>query len=111
MPAVSKKHSLSAPRRKLLEWMRTIYFGSIEDLSVEDGEPVLDPPPRIFHEIKFGGVNAPASDTFWKDFYLKTQVVEFFGFMNEMRHGTIHRIEIKHGLPFRVILAQTPPRV
>jgi hypothetical protein len=90
--------------------MRRIYFGSIENLHIEEGDPVLDPPPRIFHEIKFGGVNAPPSDTFWRDFYLKAQVVEFFNFLNDVRHGVIHRIEIKHGLPFRVVVAQDAPR-
>ena len=45
------KHDLSARRAGLLKLMQSINFGHIEILFVADGEPILDPPPRIIREV------------------------------------------------------------
>ena len=103
-----KKTALSSPRRHLLQLMQDLHFGRIEGLVVREGEPVLDPPPRMMREIKFGGEEGlrrrePRSD----DFALKAQVVEFFEFLDHLGSGTVERLEVKHGLPFRVNVEDT----
>ena len=42
------------------------------------GQPVMDPPPRIIREIKFGGDNGPRPEAAKVDFALKTQVRDLF---------------------------------
>jgi len=96
------KRSLSAPRRRLLELMQEINFGRIEGLAVRGGEPVLDPPPRVVREIKFGGENGPRRELGSDDFALKAQAVEFFTHLSRLGDGTVEILEIKHGLPFRM---------
>jgi len=96
------KRSLSAPRRRLLELMQEINFGRIEGLAVRGGEPVLDPPPRVVREIKFGGENGPRRELGSGDFALKAQAVEFFTHLSRLGDGTVEILEIKHGLPFRM---------
>ena len=96
------KRSLSAPRRRLLELMQEINFGRIEGLAVRGGEPVLDPPPRVVREIKFGGENGPRRELGSDDFALKAQAVEFFAHLSRLGDGTVEILEIKHGLPFRM---------
>jgi len=96
------KRSLSAPRRRLLELMQEINFGRIEGLAVRGGEPVLDPPPRVVREIKFGGENGPRRELGSDDFALKAQAVEFFAHLSRLGDGTVESLEIKHGLPFRM---------
>lgn len=108
MSGLIRKADLSPVRRRLLERMQRIDFGRIEGLVVREGEPVLDPPPRMMREIKFGGEEGlrrrePRSD----DFALKAQVVEFFEFLDHLGSGTVERLEVKHGLPFRVNVEDT----
>ena len=103
---VPTKSSLSHARVRLIELMQRINYGRIEGLSVRRGEPVLDPPPRIVREIKFGGENGPRPETAKEDFFLKAQVRELFAQMEAMGSGVIRTIEIKHGLPFRMTVEE-----
>ncbi len=101
------KRGLSGARRRLVELMQDIYFGRIERLVVRGGEPVFDPSPRVVREIKIGGDNALDSERCGTDFLLKSQVRQFFLELLRVGDGVIERIEVKHGLPFRVIV-ETP---
>jgi hypothetical protein len=84
--------------------MQGVNFGRIENLIIQDGEPIVDLPPRIFCEIKFGGENGPRPEITIDDFLLKAQVVELFNCFDRLRNGKIDLIELKHGLPFRMIM-------
>jgi len=81
--------------------MRDVGFGRIEGLIVMAGDPVFRPAPRIVREIKFGG-EIGASQASTGDFVLKAQVVGLFEELDLIRDGRIERLEIKHGLPFRM---------
>jgi len=94
--------SLPPERRRLLKRMQQINFGRIESMVIKDGQPVLDPPPRIIREIKFGGENGPRLEAAIDDFALKAQVVELFRHMDELQDGVIERLEVQRGLPFRM---------
>lgn len=100
-----EKASLSEPRRRLVELMQSVNFGRIESLVVVTGDPILDPLPRMIREIKFGGENGPRSEREAGNFLLKTQVVELFQHLDQLGDGTIEVLEIKHGLPFRMMVA------
>ena len=93
------KASLSPARRQLLERLQQINFGRLVNLAVRNGEPVFDPPPRIFREIKFGGENGPRPEAAINNFSLKSQIVELFRELDELRDGTIEVLQIAHGLP------------
>jgi hypothetical protein len=100
------KQALSPRRATLLELMQSVNFGRIENLLISGGEPVVDPRPVVVREIKFAGENGPRSELAASDFLLKQQVVELFAFFDEMQDGTINVLEIKHGLPFRMIVTE-----
>lgn len=106
MVSVRLKSSLSPDRQRLIEWMQSIHFGRIENLAVRGGDPVFDPKPRVVREIKLGGENGPRPEAAIPDFPLKAQVVELLGELDRLGHGVIECLEIKHGLPFRVFLAE-----
>jgi hypothetical protein len=90
-------------RRRLVEIMQQISFGRIEGLIVRDGEPVFEPPPRIIRDVKLGA-EADAPRGFRGDFALKNQVVDLFEYLTRTQNGTIECIEVKHGLPFRLLV-------
>ncbi len=96
------KGSLSLSRRWLVELMQQINFGRIERLVINDGEPVLDPPPRIIREIKFGGDNRPRPEADIDDFLLKAQIVALFSELDDLHDGMVEVLAFKHGLPFHM---------
>jgi hypothetical protein len=103
MTTQTRKASLSPARRRLLELLQQVNFGRLESLVIADDEPVFDPSPRIVREIKFGGENGPRHEIGAADFNLKSQVIELLAFFDELHNGVIDVLEIKHGLPFRIV--------
>jgi hypothetical protein len=100
------KASVSEPRRRLVELMQSINFGRVEGLAIRNQDPVLCPPPRVVREYKFGGENGPRPELGIGNFLLKQQVVDLFAFFDDFEDGTIDVLEVKHGLPFRVIVVE-----
>lgn len=100
------KAALSPARRRLVELLQHVNFGRLEDLNVLEGDPVYDPPPRVVREIKFGGDNNPRAETAAADFALKSQVVELMQCLDRIGDGIIDVLEVKHGLPFRMSVAE-----
>jgi hypothetical protein len=99
---------LSEPRRRLVRLMQKLLFGRIENLLVRDGEPEFDPPPTIIREHKFGGENGSHPKLRADDFLLKDQVVDLFRQFDALGNGVIAVLEVKHGLPFRMLVAEPP---
>jgi hypothetical protein len=104
MNPVLTKAALSDPRRRLVGLMQELNFGRIEGLAVRGHEPVLAPMPRVVREVKFGAENGPRPEAASADFLLKAQVVEFLRHLDNLADGTIDLVEVKHGLPFRMLV-------
>ncbi len=102
------KASLSPARRRLMELFQRVNFGRLECLKVSNRDPILDPGPVVFREHKFAGENGPRPELAANDFLLKQQVVELFAFFDQLQDGVIDVLEIKHGLPFRMIVTEVP---
>ncbi len=100
------KSGLSVSRRQLVELMQDINFGRLESLRFANADPILDPMPGIVWEIKFGGENGSRAELQSDDFTLKSQVVEMFQHLDRLRNGEIESLEIKHGLPFRMLVRE-----
>ena len=100
--------SLPPDRRDLLHEMQRMNFGRFEGLVLRSGQPVFDPPPTMIREHKFAAENGPRPELASNDFLLKQQVVELFAFFDERQNGVIDVLEIKHGLPFRMIVTEAP---
>ena len=97
--SAANKASLSPARRRLLEILQKINFGRIENLSIRDGEPVLDPLPSIHREIKFGGESGPRPELGTADCCLKEQHVQLFDVFDQLQNGVIATLEVQNGLP------------
>ncbi len=101
---MTQYHQLPPGRKTLVRQMQEINFGRIERLRLHEGEPVFDPPPKLVREVKFGGENGPRPESKDSDFAIKSQVVDLFHQFDRISNGEINLIEIKHGLPFRMLL-------
>jgi hypothetical protein len=102
------KSGLSTHQKRFVELMQEINFGRIEGLRVRCGEPVLDGETKVFYDLKIGGENTPRPELAAKDFELRRGVVEFFEHLARLQHGVLELVEIKHGLPFRLVIERTP---
>ena len=106
MTSIPTKLSLSPARRRLIELMQSINFGRLENLTVRGGEPTFDPPPRVVREVKFGAENGPRPESAVGDFKLKAQVVDLCREFDRLGDGTVLTLEVKHGLPFRMLVSE-----
>jgi len=104
--STSFKSHLSPPRRRLVEAMQRLNFGRLENLTVADGEPMLDDSTvTIVREVKFAGDNSPRPEAGKPDFAIKAQVRDLFDQFDRLRDFTALSLTVKHGLPFHMELA------
>ena len=105
MKHLATKMSQSPSRHRLIEAMQQLSFGRIENLAIQNGEPVFSPPPRLIQDIKLGaGENGPRPELYREDFMLRSSVIELFHHLERIGSGNIAAIEVRHGLPFRIVI-------
>ncbi|MDD5699546.1 MAG: hypothetical protein PHH77_13110 [Victivallaceae bacterium] len=95
-----RKNELSVPQWKLVELMRQVGYGRINNLTVEKGRLVFSPESSIERDLKLGANDSlPATGD---DFVLKKKVSDFFDQLGEIKDGFIRKIEIRGGLPIQM---------
>ncbi len=98
-----KYREQSAPRKHLLRVMQENPFSRIDRLAVANGNPVFAPTTKIIAETKFGGGDGPRREAGLSDFELKKEVIELFQQFEKIGSGELLTLEIRGGLPFRMI--------
>ena len=93
--------ALSPARRWLLHRMHQTNHGTMQDVLVRAGEPIIDPPPKIKQAFKLGSRQS-GPKLVARDFELKEQQVELLDLLDTKQNGTISKLVIQHGLPFLV---------
>ncbi len=101
-------HDLSSAQQRLVKTMQEIAFGRIESLSVLRGEPVFDQDTKVIRERKFGTDGEALPQPCLTDFGLKRQVCELLQELMAIQNGRVACLEVRHGLPFRLITAEAP---
>ena len=87
--------------------MQQLYFGKIEGLTIQARQPSFTPPPAITQEIKLGGDAAERKQPGNDDFALKQHATDLFDQFDRLPDGSVVAIEVRHGLPARLIVART----
>lgn len=91
--------SLSPACKRLVKLMQKLHFGTIPILPVKDGQPVLDPLPRVVRCKKKGGINQARPQAESTDFVLKREVVDLLQDIKAIGSGNVLKIVVAHGLP------------
>jgi hypothetical protein len=102
---------LSPAWQRLLRLFQTIHFGRVEELEIRNGEPVFSPEPRVFLELKLDAADGPRPERRLDRFELRSQVERFIEQVIRLKDGTVERIEVRHGMPFRMVIEAMPPEV
>jgi hypothetical protein len=107
MSEFSNQKALSPARRQLLELIQRYRFCEIKNLEVRGGEPVFDPAPQVIEEIKIGADDDPRPERSNKDFLLREQIIDLLEHINRVGDGRIAIIEVRHRLPFRLVVERS----
>ena len=100
-----RKASLDEGSQRLIAMMHRIGFGRIESLSVSNGRPVFDPPPRVIREVRLGAESSSPKRVGDADFAVKSAVVDLLAELAVVGVATV-AIEVRHGLPARLIVEE-----
>jgi len=98
------KKTLSPAYQELLKLVQRHHFCEIQNLEVRGGEPVFDPAPRVMEFIKIGVENRSQPDPRKDDFVLRAPVLELFEHLTQLGDGRIAVIEVRRGLPFKLVV-------
>jgi hypothetical protein len=102
---------LSPGLQALVRLCETINFGSIENLEVRDSEPVFDPAPVMLRDLKLDSDEAARAELALSDFAVRSEVIRLMGHLDEMKVGTVRRVEVRSGIPRRILLESHIDRV
>ncbi len=102
------KRRVSRAARRLIEQCQRINFGRIEYLPIRNGDPVVDPLPRIVREVRLPGDNGPRPEAVLGDFALKRQVEDMLAEFARIGDGVVEVLIVKHGLPFSMHVVEPP---
>jgi hypothetical protein len=86
--------------------MQRIGFGRIKRLAIVNGEPLVNPPPRIYRAHRLTGPNQRRRETELEDFGLKQRVVDLFEELDRLGSGVIAVLEVRDGLPYEMALEE-----
>src|SRR5437879_2016018 len=96
---------LSTARQVLVRLLQSLNFGQIQSLVVRNADPVFDPPPAVLVDVKLDCDEAPRPEVDLRDFALHNKVQRLLAQMDRLKNGTIERIEVREGIPCRLVIA------
>ena len=97
--------SLSTERQRLVRLVRYIHFGRIHRLRVVEREPLFDDQVLVLRTLKLVGGCEPLR--YSDDACLGAEMEGLQALLTRLDHALIERIEIAHGKPMLVEVAQT----
>lgn len=94
---------LSASRQALVRLCQATNYGQIHHLEIRDGDPLLSPPPLVLIDVKLDADEVPRPEIDLPDFELCNQLCRLMGQLQEITTGIIERIEVRAGIPRRIV--------
>ena len=103
--------NISAERRLLLEYLRSIRNGLFEEMQIRAGEPQLDPAPTLVHVVRFGRQAEGSPEITAESLMAQGPVVEMFDFFTEHRDCDVIGMEISEGIPVWMEIRESPSQI
>src|SRR5260370_40596717 len=102
---------ISAFRQQLVRRSQAINFGYIERLEVKNSEPIFKPETLVHVEIKLDVDDCGRSEVGLADFALPDEICRLMARLDEIQNGVIEKIEVRAGIPRRVVFSSPPSAV
>jgi len=103
MSVVQRFSELSPARQVLVRLFQSLNFGQIQGFAVHAGEPILDPATAVLVEVKLDVDEGSRPEAELTDFLLQGEVRRLMARLDGIQDGMIERIEVRAGIPRRVI--------
>jgi hypothetical protein len=100
---------LSSARQALIRACQAINCGQIQDLYVRDREPVFTPAPTLPVDVKLDQDETPRTEVQLADFEVADEVRRLLLQLDERKDWVMDKIEVRGGLPRRIVFAVPLP--
>ena len=98
---------LSPSWQTLVRLCQSINHGHIEALHVVAGEPIFDPAPTVLVDVKLDQDEGPRPEVNMPDFELCSEFRRLLSRISRIGKGKVARLEVRGGVPRRVVLEST----
>jgi len=95
---------LSPSRQRLVRILQQLNFGELQDVQVSAGEAVIEATFEVIVDLKLDAGSAPRQEQNLQDFELREELLRLFECLDDLKDGTIQRLEIRAGIPRRVVI-------
>ena len=102
-PVPMRFSQLSAPRQAFVRLCQALDYGYIQGLEVRDSNPVFDPPPPVFMDLKLESDDGRRLEADLTDFELRHELCRLLARLDELKDAKIERIEVRAGIPRRLV--------
>jgi hypothetical protein len=86
-PKLPRLRDLSGPRQALLRLFQTINFGHVDGLEVRGGEPVFNPAPLVFIELKLDAEDGRREEHDLGNFDLRVEALRLLAELDGLGDG------------------------
>jgi len=107
MPACRHAHGTVGRRFTLSVIGTNDLHGHIEALRITDGEPTFNPAPMLLVDVKLDQDEGPRLEVELCDFELCGELRRLMSRIDAIKDGKVARLEIRGGIPRRVIFEST----
>src|SRR5947199_6344524 len=99
MPAVLRFARLSRERQGLVRILQVVNFGEIRGVRVQDANPILEHDTVVAIDTKLDKAEEPRAELGLADFELREETCRLLARLDDIKDGTIERIEVRAGVP------------
>lgn len=103
--APTRFSQLPVSLQAIVRLCQIVNFGGIHRLQIENGEPILDPPPEVFLDLKLDRDEAARPEVALADFEICGEVRRLLRHLQRLKSGVIERIEVQAGIPRRILVS------
>jgi hypothetical protein len=102
-PPLTRFSELSAPRQVLVRLCQLINYGEIREIEVQNREPVFGSSTIVLVDVRLDTDEETRSEAALADFDLCQELCRLPARLDQIENGRISRIEIRAGLPRRIL--------
>jgi hypothetical protein len=101
-PRVLYFSELHVSRQKLIRLCQATNFGSIQHLTIIDGQPTFSPPPVVVVELKLDSDDERRPEVDLDDFLVRSEFQRLLNWLDHFGNGMIEGIDVRAGIPRRL---------
>ena len=102
MAQIRRFLQLSPARQALIRWLQKVNFGDIRTISIQDGDPIFDQHSVAVFDLRLDRDENARPELRLADFDLPAEVRRLISLLDELKDGTIQRLEVRAGIPHRL---------